>query len=100
MKDSNTSELIKEKARTLFFSHGPTNVSMDDIAKQSGVSKKTIYQFFNNKKAVVWAVAEDLIRSHEQQLTEAQATAHDALDEVFRQDAGYSEACKGLRPSF
>ncbi len=100
MKNNNTSELIKEKARQLFFSYGLKSVSMEDIAKQSGISKRTIYEFFDDKHAIVYAVVDELIRSHEQLLKTAQLTVHDAIDEVLKQDAGFSMVCKGLRPAF
>ena len=38
------------------------NVTMDDIARQAGISKKTLYQHFSNKNEVIDYVVE---RSHE-----------------------------------
>ncbi len=38
------------------------NVTMDDIARQAGISKKTLYQHFRNKNEVIDYVVE---RSHE-----------------------------------
>jgi AcrR family transcriptional regulator len=100
MKDNNTSELIKEKARKLFFAYGLKSVSMDDIANQCGISKKSIYQFFEDKNDIVDAVVDDLIRSHDHLFKTAQSTAKDAIDEVLKQDAGFSLVCEGIRPSF
>jgi TetR/AcrR family transcriptional regulator, cholesterol catabolism regulator len=48
-----TSERIKAKAHALFMQYGLRSVSMDDIAKDLGVSKKTIYQFYADKDALV-----------------------------------------------
>jgi len=100
MKNNNTSELIKEKARQLFFTYGLKSVSMDDIAQQSGISKRTIYEFFDDKHAIVYAVVAELIRSHEQILTTVQSTVHDAIDEVLKQDAALSMVFKHVRPAF
>ncbi len=100
MKDNNTSDLIKEKARKLFFAYGLKSVSMDDIANQCGISKKTIYQFFEDKNDIVDAVVDDLIRSHDHLFKTAHSTAKDAIDEVLKQDAGFSSVCEGIRPSF
>lgn len=38
----------------LFFAYGIRNVSMDDIAKHIGMSKKTIYQYFADKDELVY----------------------------------------------
>jgi AcrR family transcriptional regulator len=100
MKNNNTSELIKEKARELFFCYGLKSVSMEDIAKQSGISKRTIYEFFDDKHAIVHAVVDQLIGSHQELLKKVQLTVHDAIDEVLRQDASFSMVCKGVRPAF
>jgi AcrR family transcriptional regulator len=100
MKNDNTNELIKEKARKLFFSYGIKNVTLDEIANDSGISKKTIYQFFDDKNEIIYAVVSDLIQSHEQLFKTAGSTSNDAIDEVLKQDAGLPFICKDLRPRF
>jgi TetR/AcrR family transcriptional regulator, cholesterol catabolism regulator len=40
-------------AIALFKQFGFKSVTMDDIARRSGISKKTLYQFFDNKNTVV-----------------------------------------------
>jgi|SRR5690554_527285 len=67
---------IIEKATTLFLKLGFKSVTMDDIADEMGISKKTIYIHFKNKEALVkqctFAVKDhilngiDAICSHEQ----------------------------------
>lgn len=44
---------ILEQAAQLFFKHGVKSVTMNEIAAQSGISKKTIYQFFKDKEQLV-----------------------------------------------
>lgn len=44
---------ILEQAARLFFKHGVKSVTMDEIATESAISKKTIYQFFNDKETLV-----------------------------------------------
>ena len=46
---------IVEKATDLFLTLGFKSVTMDDIANEMGISKKTIYQHFNNKNELVEA---------------------------------------------
>lgn len=48
-----TADRIKTKAHALFMQYGLRSVSMDDIAKELGVSKKTIYLHYEDKDALV-----------------------------------------------
>lgn len=50
---------ITQKAAELFFQFGPSKVTMDEIAEQLGMSKKTLYKFFNGKDELLEAVVED-----------------------------------------
>lgn len=44
---------ILDKAGEMFLKLGFKSVTMDDIASEIGVSKKTIYKYFDNKHALV-----------------------------------------------
>ena len=44
---------ILQKATQMFLSLGFKSVTMDDIASDMGISKKTIYQSFSNKNCLV-----------------------------------------------
>jgi len=46
-------ELILEKIAPLFFKYGIKSVTMDDIAHEAGISKKTLYQSFKDKEALI-----------------------------------------------
>ena len=41
------------KATELFMKLGFKSVTMDDIAKEMGISKKTIYTHFSNKETIL-----------------------------------------------
>ena len=58
-------ERIASKAHELFMRYGIRSVSMDEVANHLGMSKKTIYQFYADKDALV----EDVINAevHEKQ---------------------------------
>ncbi len=49
----NMREKIIQKATDLFITLGFKSVTMDDIANEMGISKKTIYAHFSNKTALV-----------------------------------------------
>ena len=46
-------EKIMSKARDLFLKLGFKSVTMDDIASEMSISKKTIYKFFGNKEVLI-----------------------------------------------
>ena len=52
-------ERILAEAERLFWKYGVRSVTMEDIAKQLGISKKTIYQHFSDKEQVLYQVIQD-----------------------------------------
>jgi TetR/AcrR family transcriptional regulator, cholesterol catabolism regulator len=53
MEEQETKDKILIGAETLFMKYGIRSVSMDDIARQLSVSKKTLYQHFADKDELV-----------------------------------------------
>lgn len=49
----NKKEIVIETARKLFSTYGYKKVSMDEIARKSGVTKKTIYTYFKDKNDLI-----------------------------------------------
>lgn len=83
---------IQKKAEELFFTYGLKSVSMDDIAKETGVSKKTIYQFFDDKNAIVSAIISKLIEEQQRELGNSLSKSENAIHEVVL----ISESLKAL----
>jgi AcrR family transcriptional regulator len=85
-KDSERQRLV-EAARSHFFSHGFRSVTMDDLAEELGVSKKTLYAHFPGKIQLLEAVLADKFASVEAKLNEiTRAHPHDfatALHELL-----------------
>lgn len=71
------------KAGEMFMRYGIRSVSMDDIAAQLGMSKKTIYQFFGDKDELVDAVMEVEIGRMQNDCSTCSFSARDAVDEIF-----------------
>jgi AcrR family transcriptional regulator len=74
--------VVLNKARELFFTYGLKSISMDDLARQSGVSKKTIYQAVADKQELVAKVVEDLILCHKEAVAKSSQSAENAIEEV------------------
>src|SRR5438067_2148134 len=78
---------IVEAARAHFFSHGLRSVTMDDLAEELAISKKTLYAHFPSKIALLEAVLADKFAGVEAKLEEIKrAYPHDfpaALHELL-----------------
>src|SRR5437016_12925227 len=59
---------IVDAARIHFFSHGFRSVTMDDLAEELGISKKTLYAHFPGKFDLLEAVLADKFASVEAML--------------------------------
>lgn len=46
-------QVILEKAESLFMRYGVKSISMDDVARALGISKKTLYQHFATKEELL-----------------------------------------------
>ena len=77
-------ERIRQKADELFRRYGIRSVTMDEIATQLGMSKKTIYQYFTDKDQLVDAVAVDEIRFSQESCLKDAAVSANAIEEIFR----------------
>jgi AcrR family transcriptional regulator len=77
-------ERIRKKADELFRRYGIKSVTMDEIASQLGISKKTIYQFYADKDQLVEAVAVDEISYSQECCLKDMAISTNAIEEIFR----------------
>ena len=75
---------IRHKADELFRRYGIRSVTMDEIATQLGMSKKTIYQYYTDKDQLVDAVAVDEIQFSQECCTRDAAAAENAIEEIFK----------------
>jgi AcrR family transcriptional regulator len=91
-------ERILEKATDLFMQYGIRSITMDEIAAQLGISKKTIYQFFTDKDAMVEAVVDMEMNSNEEGCRQFSQLADNAVHEIFIAMEGMEEMLKSMNP--
>ncbi len=91
-------ERILEKATDLFMRYGIRSITMDEIASQLGISKKTIYQFFTDKDAVVDAVVDAEIKRNEDKSVHFRTEAENAIHEVFMAMDYMEEMLQSMNP--
>ncbi len=94
-----TGERIKQKAHELFMQFGLKSVSMNDIATKLGISKKTIYQFYADKDALVDDVIKSVLEHSETCCNRDINAAENAVHEIFLAMDFIMEVFRSMNPS-
>lgn len=74
---------IFEKARVLFNKIGVRNTTMDDLAKELGISKKTLYKEIDNKADLVKLCVQSDLSEMEQKINSIAAQYDNAIEELL-----------------
>jgi AcrR family transcriptional regulator len=92
---------IVAAARAHYFSHGFRSVTMDDLAAELGISKKTLYVHFPDKIALLEAVLADKFAGLSAQLEEiARQYPHDFSTALHELLAHTQRALDEIKPPF
>lgn len=86
-------------AAKLFMTYGMKSVSMDDIARELKVSKKTIYQYFEDKSTLISKIIEFKNEEEIKQVLELEKQSENAIDEIILITKLKSEHIKEMHPS-
>jgi len=79
--------------------YGIKSVTMDDIAKELGVSKKTLYKYFKDKNAIVSTLMKMDLNSEMQKLSSLTNSSTNAIEETFAFSQVLIEKLKTVNPS-
>lgn len=90
---------ILQHAQTLFMRNGIKSVSMDDIAADMAMSKKTLYKWFENKDQIVQAGMSKHLDGTQCECTSMIETATSAIDELFRMMEWTKQQFSNVHPS-
>jgi len=72
-----------QKIENLFLTCGFKSVTMDDVARELGISKKTLYQFVDNKKDLIEKVVAAYIEEEKQMIAVVKKEVKDAIHEML-----------------
>lgn len=86
-------EKILQAAGELFMKYGVRSVTMEDIARSLSISKKTIYQYFEDKDDVVKQSTQTHMDMEKQEYDEIFESSHDAVEEL-------AKVCQCMRKNF
>ncbi|WP_109829283.1 TetR/AcrR family transcriptional regulator [Reichenbachiella versicolor] len=94
-----TKEKILQVADGQFHRYGIRSVSMDDIARELGMSKKTIYQYFKDKECLVRYVTESNIQQEIRDFNEVLEKSDNAIDELYKFSLCFRKNLNDINPS-
>ncbi|CAN5212027.1 TetR/AcrR family transcriptional regulator [soil metagenome] len=94
---------VREKiiygAIELFMKYGFKSITMDDIAKNLSISKKTIYQFFKDKDELISTVTELHLEQEQQEFDCIHLEASNSIEELFLTSKCLKKNLSDLNPS-
>ena len=80
----NKKEEVINAARDLFTKYGYKKVSMDEIAKEANVTKKTIYSYFSDKEAMFKYFASEELQSMKEKIENDVNSSTSFIDRVSK----------------
>ena len=92
-------EKILKKSEELFLQYGLKSVTMDDLASQLGMSKKTLYQFVKNKSDLIEQVIDLHISDEKAFMKDTREKSKDAVEEMIIVARHYIQELKKLSPT-
>jgi len=74
---------IIDKSALIFLRHGIKSVTMDDLAKELSMSKKTIYNYFKDKDDLIKSIVETLINRNRVASEHGRLKSENAIDALM-----------------
>ena len=94
-----TKEKILAKSEALFLRYGIRSITMDDIARELGISKKTLYQFVDNKADLIQKVLLEFIEEERRVILEITQSSGNAIEEMLRIGRYITQVLRKLKPT-
>jgi AcrR family transcriptional regulator len=90
---------ILKTAQELFFRKGIRNVSLDEIASSLKISKKTIYEYFENKDEIVLELVKNHLKQHKEIIEELIGKSENIVEEAMSIVQCSSEMMNHINPA-
>ncbi|MBV8254794.1 MAG: TetR/AcrR family transcriptional regulator [Chitinophaga sp.] len=91
-------ERIMDTAQKMFRSYGVKGVTMFDIARDCGISKKTLYEHFQDKQELISEALRELLNDHVRFAEKNNSEAADAIEELIKQMQFIRTKARTLNP--
>ncbi len=91
---------VLKTAMDMFFRYGVKRVTMDDISREMGISKKTIYQKFKDKDDIIENLISLMLAENLKEIEHISAIAKDPVHEVIETGKYLSKVFSCINPVF
>lgn len=95
-----TRNQLLSAATALFLRYGIKSISMDDIAKKMGISKKTIYNIISTKHELVAASITSILKKEQSDVDTISATSKNSIDEMILIARQTINTLNRMKPTF
>jgi AcrR family transcriptional regulator len=99
MEEQEIKYKILKGAEELFMRYGVRSITMDEIARHLGISKKTLYQHFTDKDDIVSSTTREHLFRDQRQLEQIARESKNSVDELVKLTYCLRENLKGMNPS-
>ena len=94
-----TTSKIYSKAEEMFMRYGVKSVTMDDLSRAIGISKKTLYQSVDNKEDLINKVITFILTKECDVMNIIQTKAKDAIEEVVMISRHVNKLLQSINPA-
>lgn len=91
-------ENIIKIATAEFLHYGFKSVTVDDIARKCGISKKTLYELFQNKDELVLHCVKQYNEKHWEEMLQIMKSSKNAIEELVGVFIHMAKMFKGMNP--
>ena len=84
-------DMIVAAAERLFVEKDFECTSMDDVSREAGITKRTLYKYFNSKEDLFYAVALRISRQFSSSFLEEQKKGNNALEKIHLANRAYCQ---------
>ncbi|MGA2405896.1 MAG: TetR/AcrR family transcriptional regulator [Bacteroidales bacterium] len=87
------------KVRELYMKYGIKSITMDDVATEMGISKKTLYQFVTDKEELVGKFVDNDIEIRKEEIHKCFKIGFNAIEELFEISAFMNKIMRDQNPA-
>jgi len=87
------------KVRGLYTKYGIKSITMDDVASELGISKKTLYQYITDKDDLVGKFIDNEIAHRHEEICKCFSTHFNAIEELFEISIFMNKFMKDQNPA-
>ena len=99
MEETDVRKKILKGAESLFMKYGVRSISMDDIARHLSVSKKTLYQHFEDKEDIVTITCQSHIEGMCKEFEDIRDSSKNAIEELAKISGCLRHSTEEMNPS-